>query len=153
MPYSREEIRVQPISLDLVRTIRHPVLRPGNPFETTLWPGDENSDTVHTGAYVNGVLVGVISIFKKSHPDTEEKEVYQLRGMAVLESFQRQGIGTRLIDYCIAHTRSQGGKMIWCNARAHAAGFYQRHGFVIDGEAFDIPEIGPHYRMQRSLQP
>ncbi|HPO15520.1 MAG TPA: GNAT family N-acetyltransferase [Candidatus Hydrogenedentes bacterium] len=151
MKYCTEEIRVQPVSLDLVRTIRHPVLRPGKPFETTLWPGDEDFNTVHFGAFINGTLVGVASLFQKSCGATEENRVYQLRGMAVLEKFQYQGIGTGLIDYCIAYVRRRGGKLIWCNSRAHAAGFYQRHGFVIDGEAFDIPEIGPHYRMQRSL--
>ena len=37
--------------------------------------------------------------------------------------------------------------MVWCNARTPARGFYERYGFVAEGEEFELPDIGPHFRM------
>lgn len=150
-PNLHRDITVRPISLDLVRCIRHAVLRPGKPFETTLWPGDEEFSTIHFGVYLKDILVGVASLYKASPPGTILENAWQLRGMAVLEKYQRQGLGSRLVEECIAHLLRQHGRLIWCNARVHACGFYQRHGFIIEGEPFEIPGIGPHYRMKKTL--
>ena len=35
-------------------------------------------------------------------------------------------------------------EIFWCNARVTAFGFYEKMGFTILGEAFDIPNLGPH---------
>jgi predicted GNAT family N-acyltransferase len=40
---------------------------------------------------------------------------------------------------------------VWCNARTPAVGLYAREGFAIEGEEFELPEIGPHVVMTRSL--
>ncbi len=150
-PNLHRDVTVRPIPLELVRSVRHPVLRPGKPFETTFWPGDEEPLTTHFGAYLKDILAGVASLYKVSPPGTILENAWQLRGMAVLKEFQHQGLGSRLLIECIAYVRQQKGRLLWCNARAHACGFYQRHGFTIEGEPFDIPEIGPHYRMKKNL--
>jgi hypothetical protein len=42
--------------------------------------------------------------------------------------------------------------LAWCNARAGSFGFYERFGFRRDGEPFELPDIGPHYRMFSLLE-
>jgi ribosomal protein S18 acetylase RimI-like enzyme len=72
---------------------------------------------------------------------------WQLRGMAVADGFQKQGLGGELVRACTEAIRKAGGQRIWCNARKSAANFYAGHGWKIVSEEFDIPTVGPHFRM------
>jgi len=56
-----------------------------------------------------------------------------------------------LLELCFDHIRAHGGRLLWCNARVVALGFYERLGFVTEGPEFDIHPIGPHYVMTRQL--
>jgi len=38
-----------------------------------------------------------------------------------------------------------GGGALWCNARLRAVGFYELFGFVVAGEVFEEPDIGPTF--------
>jgi GNAT superfamily N-acetyltransferase len=72
----------------------------------------------------------------------------QLRGMAVDATAQRSGIGSALLEFAEAHLRAVGGTDYrWCNARVRAIPFYERHGWRVVSEEFEIPEVGPHQRM------
>jgi hypothetical protein len=42
-------------------------------------------------------------------------------------------------------------KLIWCNARTSAVGFYSKLSWEIAGAEFDIPDVGPHFRMWRRV--
>jgi ribosomal protein S18 acetylase RimI-like enzyme len=64
---------------------------------------------------------------------------------------RRQGIGKALLDACVAWSEAHGGRTMWCNARVTAASFYEACGFAREGDAFDLPGIGPHYVMARPL--
>ena len=60
-----------------------------------------------------------------------------------------RGIGSNLVgmlqDYAI-----ELGTGIWCNARVKAMPMYQRKGFKITSELFEIAPIGMHYEMHWS---
>jgi ribosomal protein S18 acetylase RimI-like enzyme len=71
--------------------------------------------------------------------------------MAVLPRWQGQGHGQALVEACAAHVRAAGGRVIWCNGRVSALGFYQRLGFEAVGEMFDLPHSGPHYLLKRKV--
>ena len=45
------------------------------------------------------------------------------------------------IDYLTKETQSE---ILWCNARTTAFEFYEKMGFTIVGDEFDIPNLGPH---------
>ncbi len=45
----------------------------------------------------------------------------------------------------------RGRRLLWCNARVVALGFYTKLGLHTEGDEFDIPGIGPHYVMTRWL--
>jgi GNAT superfamily N-acetyltransferase len=76
---------------------------------------------------------------------------FQLRGMATLPEVRGAGFGRALLDACVAAARENGAAILWCNARTSAADFYAKNGWRIVGAEFDIPTVGPHFRMSRAL--
>jgi ribosomal protein S18 acetylase RimI-like enzyme len=60
-------------------------------------------------------------------------------------------LGTSIVKACVAFARDNGARLLWCNARTGAVGFYSKLGFEIVGQEFEIPDVGPHFRMRFSL--
>jgi len=143
-------IEIRRISSTETYDVRHPVLRKGMPRESCAFTGDDDEQTVHFGLFEDGLLVGIVSVFSANHENFAGKQV-QLRGMAVLESHQGKGFGKMLIREAEKHAAGSGVEFIWFNARINAVGFYQKMGYSIVGDAFDIPNIGIHYIMYRKL--
>ena len=131
-------------------SIRHQVLRQGKPIETCHFDGDNLESTIHFGFFVNKILIGVISCFKNNSIFDSENQ-YQFRGMAVLESFQNQGIGKKLVIYSENYLATKNTNLIWFNARFVAISFYQKLGYLIDGDGFEIGDIGEHFLMFKQL--
>ncbi|MCP3103361.1 GNAT family N-acetyltransferase [Myxococcus sp. K15C18031901] len=134
------------------RGLRRAVLRPHQPPEAVIYPGDDDPDTLHLGLYVDGRQLGVASLYREPPPFAlKDITAWRLRGMAVEQVRQGMGLGAALLRACMAHAASQKGTQVWCNARATAEGFYRSMGFVSRGEPFDLPGIGPHHLMCRDL--
>jgi predicted GNAT family N-acyltransferase len=127
------------------------VLRPGRPFAETAFPGDEDAGTAHFGAFRGAELVAVATLLDAPHPERPAERACQVRGMASHPSVRGAGHGAALLAACVAEAGRRGAALIWCNAREAALGFYLRAGFVATGERFEIPGIGPHFRMHREL--
>ena len=128
--------------------VRWPVLRPGFPRESAIFAGDDDSATRHFGAYVGERCVGVASIYIAPLPGRHAAApAWQLRGMATLPEVRGHGFGRALLEACVAHARENDATLLWCNARLGAVGFYRKHGWTTLGEEFDIPAVGPHFRM------
>ena len=125
--------------------VRHPVLRPGRPIESCHFDGDDLLSTSHFGLFLENQLAGVISAFKAQNKLFSEENQYQIRGMAVLSEFQKKGFGEQLLQYCENEIRLKSGNLIWFNARETALGFYEKSGYEILGDPFEIPDVGPHY--------
>ena len=137
--------------------VRWPVLRPEFPRETAVFDGDDAPGTLHFGAFDGETLVGVASIYLAPFPaqpapaKREGMPAFQLRGMATLPEVRGAGFGAALLDACVAAAREKDAVLIWCNARTSAAKFYAQRGWEIVGGEFDIPTVGPHFRMWRAL--
>jgi GNAT superfamily N-acetyltransferase len=143
---------VRRISAEETIAVRWPILRPGFPRETAVFDGDHDLLTIHLGAFQGERLVGVASIYAAPLPEKPElNRTWQLRGMATLPEVRGLGLGRALLQACETAAREAGGALLWCNARIAAAPFYSRHGWEIIGSEFDIPTVGPHYRMMRAL--
>ena len=128
--------------------IRRIVLRPGFPRETAIFAGDDAPTTRHFGAFVNERLAGVASIYAAPLPERPDAApALQLRGMATLPEVRGRGYGRALLEACVAHARGENAALLWCNARTGAAPFYRKHGWMILGDEFDIPTVGPHLSM------
>jgi len=135
------------------RGLRHTVLRPNQPPQLAIYPGDDDADTLHLGLYIQGRLGGVASLYREPPPDAlRTTTAWRLRGMAVDTSLRGQGHGAALLRACLEHAVQQGGTLVWCNARTTASGFYRSLGFSLKGDTFELPGIGPHHCMQRTLE-
>jgi GNAT superfamily N-acetyltransferase len=148
---------IRPITPAQVRQLRHRLLRPFEPPEQIVYHGDDDADTLHAGAFVDGVLVGIASVCREAMPATRQPprlgpEVWRLRGMATTPEVRGAGHGRALLEACFDHIRARGGDLLWCNARVVALGFYERLGFVAEGPEFEIVPIGPHFVMTKDLQ-
>jgi GNAT superfamily N-acetyltransferase len=131
--------------------LRSAVLRPGRPRHTAEFPADRAPGTFHVAERApDGTVIGC-GTFMPEPIDGEILDgdpgdaVWRLRGMATAPEHQGEGVGSRVLAAGIAEVAARGGRLLWCNGRVSAAGFYQRHGFTIHGDAFDIPPIGPHF--------
>ncbi|GIW77035.1 MAG: putative N-acetyltransferase YitI [Phycisphaerae bacterium] len=144
-------IEYQEVPVDRILCLRHKLLRDGLPAESARFEADDDPQTVHWAAVVNGRVIGCVSLVLQA---LEGQPAWQLRGMAVLQEFQRRGIGSQLLRRTEEHViRHAPPGLIWCNAREQAVGFYQRHGWKIISDRFDIPTAGAHYRMLKRLVP
>ena len=114
--------------------------------------GDEEPDTLHLGIFFAGELVGIVSLMRASIPFfKEDSPQYQIRGMATSGMHQGKGFGKRLLKEAENRLKAMGVEMVWCNARVVALDFYLKMGYVIHGTIFELPEIGPHYKMCKRL--
>ena len=138
---------IRQIPSEATFAVRHPVLRAGKSLETCKFDGDDLDTTLHFGYYEHDNLVGVASVFNKSSPLFSNPLQFQLRGMAVLETHQKLGIGALLFKHCYKYCKSQGNATLWFNTRIAAVPFYQNLNCKIIGEPFIIAEIGEHYTM------
>jgi predicted GNAT family N-acyltransferase len=146
-----ERLLIRQITAEEVRSLRHRVLRPGQSFDQTAYPGDEAG--VHLGAFDDGDrLVGISSLYREDRSGGPSRG-WRLRGMATADDVRGQGYGAALLAASIAEVDAEGGTELWCNARLPAVGFYRRAGFDVVGEEFEIDGIGPHVVMTRASRP
>lgn len=132
--------------------LRRLVLRPGKDPSASRWPGDSDTDTHHYAACLDDEIVGICSLYKRPHDCTIGPAVWQLRGMAVHPQHRGKKIGGELLTQVLKNARTElSAKMIWCNAREHVVGLYERFGFEVVGGAFEIEGIGPHRVMRLAL--
>ena len=139
------------VSADVVRPLRQEILRPGHTGEKLVFPGDEHPETLHAAVSIENRVVAVATLMPDPHPYDPEPGDWRLRGMATSPELRGRGIGAALLAACEAHARDHGGTRLWCNARVNARAFYERGGLVVEGVAFEIPTIGPHYLMSKAL--
>lgn len=72
---------------------------------------------------------------------------YRIRAMAVAGECQGQGIGAAMLKE-IQRVAQVDGTGLWCNARLRAVSLYERAGFVIVSDRYELPNIGPHHDME-----
>jgi GNAT superfamily N-acetyltransferase len=126
--------------------LRHRVLRAGLPRSEAIFPGDDLPSSFHFAAIAGPSSVIGCATFH--HNSWENAPAYQLRGMATDPDWAGKGIGKAVLSYAI-ETITSGSPVhrFWCNARLIAIPFYQRMGWKIVSDLFEIPTAGPHYRM------
>jgi ribosomal protein S18 acetylase RimI-like enzyme len=144
---------LQKLSVKEVQMFRDRVLRLGKSEGQSVYRGDDDSKTLHLGAFVDSGLVAIATICHESTPDQPSHTMWRLRGMATLDEFRGRGLGKSLADSCIAHAAKHGGTMVWCKARQSAVGFYRSLGFEEQGNPFPLPKYSDelYFIMQRLI--
>ncbi len=151
---ARLDVRVEAVPAAVTFPLRQQVLRPHESIDQQALPGDEDPDTRHVAARTGrGQVVGT-AVVRLEAPPWQPGAVgsWRLRGMATHENVRGRGVGTRVLDAVLAHVASHGGGLLWCNARVPAKAFYERAGFIMRGEPWIDPEIGPHVAMWRQVE-
>ncbi|MYM22262.1 GNAT family N-acetyltransferase [Duganella sp. FT135W] len=103
----------------------------------------DNMDAVclHAVAYDDaGVPVGTGRLLPDGH----------IGRMAVRKAGRGNGVGGELLQALMAQAKARGDTVVVLSAQTHAAPFYLRHGFSIDGEQFFEAGI-PHITMQHTF--
>ena len=150
------------VPASVVRPLRTRILRPGWVDRLATM---EQDDTIaqHVAAYLPGAMEpdGVGTVYAEAPPDANRDEIpswayapdvaWRLRGMATSDTARGTGLGRLVLEECFAIIREAKGRVLWCNARLIAIPFYERLGLTCVGPEFDIPLIGPHYVMWRTV--
>ncbi|MEO1535075.1 MAG: GNAT family N-acetyltransferase [Planctomycetota bacterium] len=144
------------ITAEDTRAMRLAVLRPGQPPERVVYPGDDLETSVHVGVRdAPGALVSVASFYREvvseRAGDLAGRDGVRIRGMATLPEHRGRGYGRSLIERGLAESAAGNADIAWCNARRTASGYYERIGFSVASEVFELPDIGPHVVMARSI--
>jgi predicted GNAT family N-acyltransferase len=128
--------------------LRHRVLRPGLPREEAIFAGDEIPTNYHFGAFFGKPDSPALCCTTFHLNQWQDQPAWQLRGMATDPAWAGRGLGRSVVKLGIGTiTASSPVKLFWCNARLIAIPFYEKLGWQIVSERFEIPFAGPHHRM------
>ncbi len=144
-PASPTMSRVEPIPIADTRPLRHAVLRPHQSIDAIV--EHELPDAFAVGAFDSDdrlIAVGFVS------PDGGPDD-WRVRGMATEPASRGRGAGSAVLEALVAYARGRGAGRVWCHARVAARALYERAGFRVTSEEFEVPDIGPHYVMELTL--
>jgi ribosomal protein S18 acetylase RimI-like enzyme len=136
---------IRPVPVEQTRGLRQRVLRP---LETLAeMAAHEPADAFAVGAFRGDELLGVGLIGPEGRVGD-----WRIRGMATAPQARRQGIGAAVLDVLLAHASTAEATRVWCSARTPARSLYERAGFRVASEEFEVQDIGPHVVMERLLR-
>jgi GNAT superfamily N-acetyltransferase len=151
-----EPYTVREAAVDEIAPLRHRVLRQGLPFAEGYFKGDDFHSSRHAAAFDSNNDARCCATLHLE--EWEGEPAWRLRGMATDKEHQSRGLGTAVLQYLTtlveAEPRTPDGRPIrlfFCNARTPALDFYQRQGWQIVSDEFDIPTAGPHKKMIRRV--
>lgn len=135
---------MRPVAAAETRQLRRSVLRPHESLHDLA--GHEPPEAYAVGAFSGPELVAVGLV----GPEGGER-AWRIRGMATLPQARGRGAGSRVLSELVSHARAAGATRVWCNARIAARSLYERAGFRVVSEEFELPEIGPHLVMELTI--
>ena len=106
-------------------------------------PEKEKND-LFIGAFEGNKIIGCCILTKK------DKDIVQLRQMAVHPSFQGKGIGAAIVKFAEATAKAHGFNILMMHARNPVIEFYKKCGYETVGAEFFEVGMG-HHQMQKTL--
>ena len=98
----------------------------------------------HIGCFEGELLVAFLGL------EEHDVKTLRMRHVAVLEKKQRRGYGTAIVKFSEEFAKSQGAHLMFLHARDTAVGFYEKRGYVREGDFFLEVSL-PHITMTKSL--
>jgi GNAT superfamily N-acetyltransferase len=155
---------VELVEAYVVLSLRRAVLRPGGTEEDAAYPADADPDTAHVAARAVtapiaapppgpvAAVMAVGTVLREAPPwEPQRSDGWRIRGMATRPDARRRGLGGLVLETLLDHVAAHGGGIVWCNARVAAQHLYRRTGFVTRGPEFEVPDIGAHRHMWRTV--
>ncbi|MGK9174897.1 GNAT family N-acetyltransferase [Yokenella regensburgei] len=121
-------MKFSPVTLEQCLDIRHAILWPHLPREASRVEGDEEAQ--HFGVVHEEMIVSCLSVF------ICDASTCQIRKFATLKAYQGQGFGGFLFQSVLERMAKAGITHFHLNARTSATGFYEKFGFISEGETF-----------------
>ncbi len=129
--------------------LRLAVLRADTPTKEVAFKEDDWPGSWHLGLRVDGQLVCTSTWVPR---ELDGAHAVQLRGMATAHHLQGTGAGGVVLDRGCELAAERGFPLVWARARDAALAFYERHGFVVQGDGFtDEATQLPHHLVTRTL--
>lgn len=146
------EVVLKKVPVNAIQDLRHKVLWPHleSPEKCVIDP-DTDETTFHMAALIDDKVVGTSTLIIDINNKFAEKNQYRLRAMATDPDVRGLGLGAKIIDAVIAELKNKNVKLLWCDARLIATGFYEKQNFRVLGGVYDVPKIGPHKLMYIEL--
>jgi GNAT superfamily N-acetyltransferase len=135
------EVRV--VDPEVTLPLRQAVLRPHQTLDEVRAAGD---GLPGIAVLQDGQVLACASVRPEPMPGDERDGDWRLRGMASDPGVRGHGHGATALQAALDYARQRGATRVWCNARTPALGFYEKYGFTVAGDEFDLPDAGPHYR-------
>ena len=132
---------VRQVPIEVTRPLRQAILR-AHQTEAEL-AAHETADAYAVAAFEGDRIVAVGFVVPEG-----ERDDWRVRGMATEPHARGRGAGRAILDALVAHAKDQGADRIWCKARTRARSLYERAGFVVASDEFEVPVIGPHLIME-----
>jgi GNAT superfamily N-acetyltransferase len=145
-------VELRRATLDEILSLRHAELRPGRALDTAHFDGDDEPATRHFGAFLRatGEAVACVSCMRRPRDGVD---AWQIRGMATRADLTGRGIGSVLLAFALEQLGAEhGARLAWCNARVTALRFWERAGWTVASDVFDIPDVGPHRVLELTLR-
>lgn len=155
VPDDDVRFRVEQVAVGATIDLRNRVLREGAP-DSAAWSALDVVGSATFAAYQadrthDPEPIATVTVQPEGCPwRPGARTPWRLRGMATADEWRGRGVGRRALDVAIAHVADQGAGLLWCNARIGAVAFYERAGFVIEGDEFEVAGIGAHRPMTRA---
>ena len=120
------------------KTIRFEVFVDEQKVPAELEMDDMDALCLHAVAYdAAGTPIGTGRLLPDGH----------IGRMAVRKGERGTGVGGALLQTLMAQAKARGDRQVALSSQTHAAPFYQRHGFIVEGDEFVEAGI-PHINMQ-----
>jgi ribosomal protein S18 acetylase RimI-like enzyme len=108
--------------------------------------GSEPPGAFAVGAFEDEELAAVGLIGPEGEPGA-----WRVRGMATEPEVRGRGAGSAVLSALLEHARASGARRVWASVRTPARTLYERAGFSVVSDEFELPEIGPHVVMSQDL--
>lgn len=145
-------MRVVEVVAETTHDLRRRVLRDGRADAEVRYPEDERSEVFHLAAVDGEERIVAVSTWAPVPTDRRPGALaWRLRGMAVEPALHGSGVGSLLLDAAVERLAAAGVEVLWADGRDTALRFYERHGWVVEGDGYlSGPEI-PHHTVVRDL--
>jgi predicted GNAT family N-acyltransferase len=82
--------------------------------------------------------------------ESDQPGVYTVGRIAVIKEYRKSHLGKAVMDALENHARKLGGRAIQLSAQCSAAGFYEKMGYIPEGEVY-LDQFCPHIKMSKNF--
>lgn len=127
--------------------LRYEILRKPLGLNYTKAQLDSEEPYHHIVAICDHKVVGCLVLV----PSQEDNNLLKMKQLAVDINYQKQHIGTKLLQFCENFARNRRITTLCCHARETAVPFYKKLNWKVKGEQFE--EIGiAHFYMVKKIE-